>query len=324
MVLSLIFFLSVVYNFLTTFVPLILVVAFITLFERKVMASMQRRRGPNVVGFFGLLQPFADGIKLILKSSIFPYQADLFLYIVAPVLTFVVSILSWVVVPLSFKLFGLYFDLSLLFILSTSSLGVYGILLAGWSSNSKYAFFGSIRSAAQMISYEVGMSLAILPVVILTQSYNLVEIVYLQKFCWFAVPLLASSIFFLITLLAETNRSPFDLPEAEGELVAGYNVEYSAFFFACFYLAEYFNILLLSTIFVLLFLGGPFFFFMESFLFLGVKVLLIVFFVIWVRATLPRYRYDQLMQIGWKLLLPLTTGYTVFISGIFYFFLQII
>jgi len=300
--------------------------AFITLLERKVMGIMQRRRGPNVVGFFGLLQPFADGIKLLLKEPVFPYQADILLFIFAPLLTFFVSLLSWVIVPLTTTHPVLDLNIGVVFILGSSSLGVYGILLAGWSSNSKYAFFGSIRSAAQMISYEVAMSLAVFPVICLAQSFSLKDIALAQEnSVWFLFSLFPSAICFYISILAETNRSPFDLPEAEGELVAGYNVEYSAFFFAFFYLAEYLNILLLSTIFVIFFLGGgSFFFFKSSVLVFSFKIFFIVYSVIWVRATLPRYRYDQLMLVGWKILLPFTTGYALFIGGILFSIFKII
>lgn len=315
-----------VYSFLILFVPLLIVMAFITLLERKVMGIMQRRRGPNVVGFFGLLQPFADGIKLLLKEPVFPYQADILLFIFAPLLTFFVSLLSWVIVPLTTTQPVLDLNIGVVFILGSSSLGVYGILLAGWSSNSKYAFFGSIRSAAQMISYEVAMSLAVFPVICLAQSFSLKDIALAQESSvWFLFSLFPSAICFYISILAETNRSPFDLPEAEGELVAGYNVEYSAFFFAFFYLAEYLNILLLSTIFVIFFLGGgSFFFFKSSVLIFSFKIFFIVYSVIWVRATLPRYRYDQLMLVGWKILLPFTTGYALFIGGILFSIFKII
>jgi NADH-quinone oxidoreductase subunit H len=285
------------------------------------MGIMQRRRGPNVVGFFGILQPFADGIKLLLKEPVFPYQSDLLLFIIAPLLTFMISLVNWVVVPLTASNVVLDLNVSVLFILGSSSLGVYGILLAGWASNSKYAFFGSIRSAAQMISYEVAMSLAIFPVVCLAQSFSLRDILFTQQYIWLIFPLFPSAICFYISILAETNRSPFDLPEAEGELVAGYNVEYSAFFFAFFYLAEYLNILLLSTIFVIFFLGGgSFFFIIDSSAIFAIKIFILIYSIIWVRATLPRYRYDQLMMIGWKILLPITTGYALFVSSFFFFF----
>lgn len=289
--------------------PLLVVMAFITLLERKVMGIMQRRRGPNVVGAFGVLQPFADGVKLLCKEPVFPYQSDVAIFGLAPLLTFTVSVIAWVVIPFTTQA-GLDIRVGVLVILASSSLGVYGILLAGWSSNSKYAFFGAIRSAAQMISYEVAMGLAIFPVMCLSQSFAFSDVSQAQLSCWFGVTLFPAAVAFYISILAETNRSPFDLPEAEGELVAGYNVEYSAFFFAFFYLAEYLNILLLSSIFVIFFLGG-----ISSALGFGIKIFLVVYTVIWVRATLPRYRYDQLMLIGWKVLLPFTTGYALFVSS---------
>jgi len=281
---------------------------------------MQRRRGPNVVGLFGVLQPFADGLKLVFKEPVFPYQSDLWLFILAPLLTFAVSILSWAVVPLEgVYVPGLDLRLAVLFILASSSLGVYGILLAGWASNSKYAFFGAIRSAAQMVSYEVAMSLSLFPIFCFSHSFSLRDIVGFQLHVgWFLFPLLPSAFCFYISILAETNRSPFDLPEAEGELVAGYNVEYAAFFFAFFYLAEYLNILLLSTLFVLFFLGGG------GGVWLALKVVGIVYTIVWVRATLPRYRYDQLMHIGWKVLLPFTTGYAMFVGGMVWFVFQFV
>jgi len=238
----LIFIFLQLYSFLILFVPLLIVMAFITLLERKVMGIMQRRRGPNVIGFFGLLQPFADGVKLLLKEPVFPYQSDILLFIFAPLLTFFVSLLSWVIIPLTIVEPVLDLNIGVIFILGSSSLGVYGILLAGWASNSKYAFFGSIRSAAQMISYEVAMSLAIFPVICLSQSFSLKDIILVQtNSVWFLFSLFPSAICFYISILAETNRSPFDLPEAEGELVAGYNVEYSAFFFAFFLFGRIFK-----------------------------------------------------------------------------------
>lgn len=313
------------YFFLSLFIPLLLVMAFITLLERKLMGTMQRRKGPNVVGFFGLLQPFADGIKLLFKEPVFPYQSDFFIFGFSPCLTFVISVLNWVLMPLSLNSLSLDLNVGVLFILASSSLGVYGILLAGWSSNSKYAFFGAIRSAAQMISYEVTMSFSIFPIVCVAQSLSLLDILYIQNHIgWFLFSLFPAAGCFFISMLAETNRSPFDLPEAEGELVAGYNVEYSAFFFAFFYLAEYLNILLLSTLFVIFFLGGGSCFLIQNSLSIfAFKIFLLIYLFVWVRATVPRYRYDQLMHIGWKILLPVTTGYAMFVSGFLFFVFKI-
>jgi len=307
-------------NFLSIFVPLLLGVAFMTLIERKVMGSMQKRRGPNVVGFAGLLQPIADGVKLLLKEPVIPHKADKILFLIAPIMTFALSIMSWSIIPLTNSSVLTNLDTGILFLLGISSLSVYGIILSGWASNSKYAFFGALRSAAQMISYEVSLSLALLPVVLVTNSLNLGEIVHAQvQTIWFLVPLFPSAIIFFVSCLAETNRAPFDLPEAEGELVAGFNVEYSAMSFALFFLAEYANILLMSVIFVLLFMGGwglPFFEIenislqLISFI---LKFAAVLYAFVWVRASFPRFRFDQLLYLGWKTFLPLTMGYFLYV-----------
>lgn len=315
---------------LLTIVPILITVAFFTLIERKVMASIQRRRGPNVVGLFGVLQPFADALKLIVKEIIIPNKANKFLFIFAPLLTLFLSLLGWICIV--FDLYTLVFNInsSLLFILVVSSLGVYGILLAGWSSNSKYALMGCLRSVSQMISYEVSISLIVIPIILLSGSLNLNKIVYSQaKTIWFLFPLFPLSIIFFVSILAETNRAPFDLPEAEAELVAGYNVEYSAITFAAFFLGEYANILLMSSLFVIFFLGGGMIFTGSFYLinknllniiwqdfFFIIKIIFINFLFIFVRANLPRFRFDQLMFIGWKIFLPLTLGFVLFFSGI--------
>jgi NADH-quinone oxidoreductase subunit H len=310
-------------SFLTTFIPVLLSVAFLTLIERKVMGSMQNRRGPNVVGLFGILQPIADGIKLILKEPVIPHKSERIAFFVAPLLTFMLSIINWSTVPLSVKSALLNLNLAVLFFLAVASLSVYGVILAGWSSNSKYSFIGGLRSAAQMISYEISLSLTVIPVIVLCNSLNFVVIVNKQFYCWFIFILFPSAIGFLISMLAETNRTPFDLPEAEGELVAGFNVEYSAFAFALFFLAEYTAMILMSIFFVLFFLGGwwlPYLYIFESFysnpLIVLIKASFVMHFFVWVRASLPRYRYDQLMQIGWKVLLPAMSGYVIFVCGI--------
>lgn len=307
-------------NFLSIFVPLLLGVAFMTLIERKVMGLMQKRRGPNVVGFAGLLQPIADGVKLLLKEPVIPHKADKLLFLIAPVMTFALSLMSWSIIPLTKNSILTNLDTGILFLLGISSLSVYGIIISGWASNSKYAFFGALRSAAQMISYEVSLSLAILPVVLITNSLNLGEIVHMQiETIWFLIPLFPSAIIFFVSCLAETNRAPFDLPEAEGELVAGFNVEYSAMSFALFFLAEYANILLMSTIFVLFFMGGwglPFFNIENIFLQLTlftVKFSCVLYAFVWVRASFPRFRFDQLLYLGWKTFLPLTMGYFLYV-----------
>jgi NADH-quinone oxidoreductase subunit H len=303
-------------------IPLLIAVAYFTLAERKIMASMQQRRGPNVVGFFGLLQPLADGLKLLVKETVLPSSANTILFILGPILTFQLSIMSWVMIPFDFGMVFADIDIGVLYILGVSSLGVYGIITAGWASNSKYAFLGALRSAGQMISYEVSLGLIILSALILAGSLRLYEIVLTQAGAWFVLPLFPMALLFLISALAETNRAPFDLPEAEGELVAGYNVEYSAMGFALFFLGEYGNMILISTFTVTLFLGGwlfptTFFAFgvVPGFFWLGIKVSALAFFFVWVRAVLPRYRYDQLMYLGWKSFLPLSLGFLIFVSG---------
>ena len=306
--------------FLLLIIPLLITIAFFTLIERKIMASIQRRQGPNLIGWLGLLQPFADGLKLFLKETIIPSNSNKGLFLFSPVFTFFLSLFSWLVIPFNENIVLVNLNFGVLFIFTISSLGVYGIILAGWSSNSKYAFLGSLRSAAQMISYEISIGLVILPVILCSKSLNLTKIVLIQESGWFLFFLFPSFLMFLISILAETNRTPFDLPEAEAELVSGYNVEYSSMGFALFFLAEYSNIILMSTLTTILFLGGwlPFFdFYLFNFIpklfWFSIKVGFIIYFFIWVRASLPRYRYDQLMTLGWKRLLPLSLGYLVFI-----------
>ena len=315
--------LSLLVQILGIIVPLLLAVAFLVLAERKVMASMQRRKGPNVVGFFGLLQPIADGLKLMIKEPILPSSANLFIFIMAPVITFMLSLVAWAVIPFDYGMVLSDLNVGILYIFAISSLGVYGVITAGWSSNSKYAFLGALRSAAQMVSYEVSIGLIIIAVLVCVGSCNLSEIVLAQKQIWFGIPLFPLLIMFFISCLAETNRAPFDLPEAEAELVAGYNVEYSAMGFALFFLGEYANMILMSSLCTLLFLGGwlpiidvaPFNW-IPGTLWFSVKVLFFLFTYIWVRAALPRLRYDQLMLFGWKFLLPFALCWVVFVSGI--------
>lgn len=313
---------------LTITIPLILSVAYLTLAERRIIASMQLRRGPNVVGIFGLLQPIADAVKLLFKEMIIPTAANKFLFILAPVITFVLSLIGWAVIPFSNKGGLADINVGILYLLAVSSLGVYGIIIAGWASNSKYAFFGSIRSAAQMISYEVSIGLVIVCVLLATGSLNLKEIVLAQQNMGWSIKLLLlpMMVVFFISILAETNRLPFDLPESEAELVAGYNVEYSSITFALFFLGEYANMILTSATTVILFWSGwlpiidlPVFYIIPPFIWLMLKICILLFCFIWIRASFPRYRYDQLMRLGWKVFLPLTLFWVVLVASVLLF-----
>lgn len=304
-------------------VPLLIMVAYLTYWERKVIASMQLRRGPNVVGPLGLLQPFADGMKLFLKETIIPSSANRAVFIIAPMVTFFLALVSWAVIPFGAGMVLADLNVGVLYLFAISSLGVYGVLMAGWASNSKYAFLGALRSAAQMVSYEVSMGFVIITVLLLAGSLNLSAIVEAQRDMWFIIPLFPMAVIFFISTLAETNRHPFDLPEAEAELVAGYNVEYSAMTFALFFLGEYANMILMCALTTILFLGGwlppldiaPLNLIPGPVWFIG-KICALLFIFIWVRASFPRYRYDQLMRLGWKVFLPISLAAVVIVSGV--------
>ena len=303
-------------------VPILISVAYFTLAERKILGSIQRRKGPNVVGIYGLLQPLSDGLKLFVKESIIPSNSNKFVFILAPLITFITSLLGWAIIPFSKYATYSEIDLGILYFLAVSSLGVYGIIAAGWSSNSKYAFLGALRSTAQMVSYEISLGFMIVTVVICCGSFNLKEIVEAQKYTWFVVPFFPIFLAFFTSGLAETNRHPFDLPEAEAELVSGFNVEYSAMGFALFSLGEYGNMLLMSAFSIILFWGGwqPAFNslnFMPGTFWFSLKICFFVILFVWIRAALPRYRYDQLMHLGWKIFLPLSLAFLIFTFGIF-------
>lgn len=308
---------------LTLVVPLLISVAYFTLAERKIMGIIQRRKGPNVIGFLGLLQPLADGLKLFVKETILPSDSNIVVFLLAPVITFVMSLIGWVAIPISENIVLADINIGIIYLFAVSSLSVFGIITAGWSSNSKYPFLGALRSAAQMISYEVSIGFVIATVALCAGSFNLSQVVLSQKFVWYYLPLLPMFFIFLVSMLAETNRHPFDLPEAEAELVSGYNVEYSAMTFALFFLGEYANMLLMSALAVTLFLGGwlpvineiPFTL-LPGAIWFSLKIVLGVIFFIMMRALLPRFRYDQLMYIGWKCFLPLSLGYLVITSSI--------
>jgi NADH-quinone oxidoreductase subunit H len=302
--------------------PLILSVAYLTYAERKVLAAMQMRQGPNVVGPFGLLQPIADGLKLMAKETIIPSGANRGVFIVAPMLTFLLSLVAWAVIPVNAGWVVSNINVGVLYLFAISSLGVYGILMAGWASNSRYAFLGGLRSAAQMVSYEVSMGFVLVSVLLTTGSLNLTAIVDAQHPFWVNLLLFPMFIVFVISALAETNRAPFDLPEGESELVGGYNVEYSSMTFALFFLGEYSNMILMSGMTSVLFLGGwlpPFgisaLAAVPGFIWFALKVCFVLFIFIWTRATLPRYRYDQLMRLGWKVFLPFTLAWLVVVAG---------
>ncbi len=313
---------------LAILVPLLLAVAYLTYAERKVLAAVHLRRGPNVVGPFGLLQPFADGLKLLAKETVIPSGSNPALFLMAPMVTFVLAVVAWAVIPFDDALVLADINVGILYLFAISSLGVYGVIMAGWASNSKYAFLGALRSAAQMVSYEVSIGFVIVTVLLCAGSLNVSDVVRAQAgdygmFNWYWLPLMPMFVIFFICTLAETNRSPFDLPEGESELVAGFFVEYSSMAFALFFLGEYANILLMSALTAILFLGGwlppfemvPFTWIPGPIWFIG-KIAFVAFVFLWVRATFPRYRYDQLMRLGWKVFLPISLFWVVLTAGV--------
>jgi len=308
---------------LALLVPVLIGVAYLTWAERKVLAAMQLRRGPNVVGPFGMLQPFADAIKMLMKETIIPAGASRMLFLAAPILTFVLAMIAWAVIPVNDGWAIADINVGILYLFAISSLGVYGIIIAGWASNSKYAFLGALRSAAQMVSYEVSIGFVIVTVLLCVGSLNLTEIVRAQATVWFVIPLFPMFVVFFISALAETNRAPFDLPEGESELVAGFFVEYSSMSFALFFLGEYANMILMSALTTILFLGGwlppidiaPFNW-VPGPIWFALKVALCLFTFVWVRATFPRYRYDQLMRLGWKVFLPFSLVWLVLTAAV--------
>jgi NADH-quinone oxidoreductase subunit H len=314
--------LTVIYILLIV-VPLLLGVAYVTYAERKVIGAMQLRQGPMTVGPYGLLQPIADGVKLFLKETVVPSGANPVVFIMAPMITFILALIGWAVIPFGDGIVLADINVGILYLFAISSLGVYGIIMAGWASNSRYAFLGALRSAAQMVSYEISMGLIILCVLVTVGSLNLSDIVRAQERVWFILPHFPMFMIFVASILAETNRHPFDLPEDESTLVTGYNVEYSSMAFALFFLGEYANMILLSGTTTVLFLGGwlaPFGLWPLTLIpgpiWFILKMCFILFIYFWARATLPRYRYDQLMRLGWKVFLPLSLAWLVLTAGV--------
>lgn len=314
--------LIIVAQIMAVVVPILISVAFLVYAERKVLASIQLRRGPNVVGPFGLLQSFADALKLITKENIIPSGSSKIVFILAPIITMVLSLAGWAVIPFAPGLVVSDINVGIMYLFAVSSLGVYGVIMAGWASNSQYPFLGALRSAAQMVSYEVSIGFVIITVLLCVGSLNLTKIVEAQQTVWFAIPLLPMFIIFFISALAETNRLPFDLPEDESTLVAGFFTEYSSASFVLFFLAEYASMILMSAMTVILFMGGwlpPFDIFpfniVPGVIWFTLKIIFILFLFLWVRGTFPRYRYDQLMRLGWKIFLPLSLFWVVLTAG---------
>tara|TARA_Y100000389_G_scaffold129234_1_gene126688 strand:- start:8020 stop:9021 length:1002 start_codon:yes stop_codon:yes gene_type:complete len=316
-----------VYKILFLLVPVLVSVAMIVWLDRRVWAFVQKRQGPNVVGPFGLLQSLADALKYIFKEIIIPASSNKIIFILAPIVTMTLALIAWAVIPFSKTQVLADINVGILYLFAVSSLGVYGIIMGGWASNSKYPFLGAIRSAAQMVSYEVSIGIIIINVLLCVGSLNLNDIVLAQKNFWFIIPLFPMFVIFFISALAETNRPPFDLPEAEAELVAGYQTEYSGMMYAMFWLGEYANILLMCAMGSILFLGGwlspidlyPFNFIPGAF-WLILKILLLFVLFALVKAIVPRYRYDQLMRLGWKIFLPLSLTWVVLTASYLFYF----
>jgi NADH-quinone oxidoreductase subunit H len=313
----------IVAEVLAVVVPLLLAIAYFTYAERKVLAYSQLRKGPNVVGPMGLFQPIADGLKLLMKETVIPSGANRIVFIAAPMVTFTLALAAWAVIPFGAGIVISNINAGILYLFAISSLSVYGIIMAGWASNSRYAFLGALRSAAQMVSYEVSIGFVLVTVLLCAGSLNLSDIVMAQRHVWFVIPLLPMAVVFFISGLAETNRAPFDLPEGESELVAGYFVEYSAMTFGLFFMGEYGNMIMVSAMTAILFLGGwlaPFgvapFTWVPGIIWFLLKTALMMFVILWVRATFPRFRYDQLMRLGWKVFLPFSLFWLVLTAGV--------
>jgi NADH-quinone oxidoreductase subunit H len=313
----------IVAEILAVVVPLLLAIAYFTYAERKVLAYSQLRKGPNVVGPMGLFQPIADGLKLLMKETVIPSGANRIVFVAAPMVTFTLALAAWAVIPFGAGIVIANINAGILYLFAISSLSVYGIIMAGWASNSRYAFLGALRSAAQMVSYEVSIGFVLVTVLLCAGSLNLSDIVMAQRHVWFVIPLLPMAVVFFISGLAETNRAPFDLPEGESELVAGYFVEYSAMTFGLFFMGEYGNMIMVSAMTAILFLGGwlaPFgvapFTWVPGIIWFLLKTALMMFVILWVRATFPRFRYDQLMRLGWKVFLPFSLFWLVLTAGV--------
>ena len=313
----------IVLEILAIVIPLLVAMAYVTYAERKVIAGMQLRQGPMTVGPYGLLQPIADGVKLFLKETVIPASANKVVFLLAPMTTFILALIGWAVIPFGPGMVLANINVGVLYMFAISSLGVYGLIMAGWASNSRYAFLGALRSSAQMVSYEISIGIIILCVLVTAGSLNLSDIVWAQRHVWYIVPHFPMFMIFVASILAETNRHPFDLPEDEASLVTGFNVEYSSMAFALFFLGEYMNMILMSALTSILFLGGwlaPFNLWPLTLIpgpiWLILKICLILFIYFWARATLPRYRYDQLMRLGWKVFLPLSLAWLVLTAGV--------